>query len=717
MKSSHKVPLVMQMEALECGAASLSMILAYHGKWLPLEQVRSDCGVSRDGSNCKSMMLAAQNYGLKVTGYKCSVEDVKEVKFPAIIHWNFNHFVVLTGFSKNKAFINDPARGKIAVSMEEFDNSFTGIVLCFELTDAFEKGGKPKSVVKFAMNRLKGSMIPLLFVMLTCVINAVINLVNPAMSQVLYDRLLGANPLNPEWTVPFLIIMIVIFVITILQSAISTLYKLKIQGKFDIVGSSTYMWHVLRLPMDFYSQRMAGDVAARQSTYATISSSMVDTLGPLVVQVALVIIYVVILFMKQWILALVGISTIFINIFVAKYTANLTQNIARGMVRDQGKLYASTMSGIDMIETIKSSGSENGYFERWAGYLASSNAASVKTAKISQYIGSIGSLVTQFTNTAVVGTGLYFILRGDFTVGALMAFTGLLGSFNGPVNQLISVGTTFIEMRTSMERIDDVMNYPVDVEFDENDDLDSEECSKLSGELEMKNVTFGYSKLGAPLIENFNLKLKPGARVAFVGSSGCGKSTLTNLISGLYQPWSGEITFDGKKREDIRREVFAGSLAVVNQDKIMFEDSISENIKMWDESIENFEVILAARDAQIHGDIVKRADGYEEKVLEGGKNFSGGQVQRFEIARVLAQDPSIIIMDEATSALDAKTEFDVMEAIKNRGISCVIVAHRLSTIRDCDEIIVMDRGKVVERGTHDELYKNGGLYTKLITTE
>ena len=330
----------------------------------------------------------------------------------------------------------------------------------------------------------------------------------------------------------------------------------------------------------------------------------------------------------------------------------------------------------------------------------------------------IPPLVSTITNTAVLIIGVYLVMDGTFTVGMVMAFQGFLGSFMSPAHKLISAGQTLQEMRTSMERIEDVMKYPTDKlceQASENGEHDT--YAKLSGNVELRNVTFGYSRLGEPLIKDFNLTLTPGKRIALVGMSGCGKSTISKLIAGLYQPWSGEILFDGKPIDSIDRSVFTGSLAVVDQDIIIFEDTIANNIKMWDSSIEDFEMILAARDAQIHSDIMQREGGYSYKLTEGGKDFSGGQRQRLEIARVLAQDPTIVILDEATSALDARTEYEVIRSIKDRGITCIVVAHRLSTIRDCDEILVMSGGVVVERGTHDELYALGGFYTKLVTSE
>lgn len=709
------VPVIMQMEALECGAASLAMVLAYYGKWLPLEQVRFDCGVSRDGSNARNILKAARSYGLAAKGYRYEPNDLRrDGKFPCIIHWNFNHFVVLDGFRGNKAILNDPAKGKYAVSLKTFDDSFTGICLLFEPTEDFTPGGKPPSVLAYAKKRLKGAGSAVAFAAITALITAITGVISPAFSRVFVDRLLTGK--NPEWFIPFIIGLSLLGILQLVVGWINAVYSLKINGKLAMVGSTTFMWKVLRMPMEFFSQRMAGDIQGRQSSNASIAGSLVNTFAPLALNAVMMVFYLVVMIRYSLLLTVIGILSVLINLVFSNIISKKRINITRVQMRDSGKLAGATVAGIEMIETIKASGAENGFFEKWAGYQASANTQQVKFQKLNQLLGQLPALVSSVCNTAVLMVGVYLAMQGRFTVGMIMAFQGFLGSFISPATLLISAGQSLQEMRTEMERIEDVMRYPTDVPEDAPVS-DNCEYDKLSGNIEMKNVTFGYSRLAEPLIENFNLSLKTGSRVAFVGPSGCGKSTLSKLISGLYKPWSGEILFDGKKISEIDRSVFTGSLAVVDQDIILFEDTIANNIKMWDNSIEDFEMIMAARDAQLHEDIMQREGGYQYKMTEGGKDFSGGQRQRMEIARVLAQDPTIIILDEATSALDAKTEYNVVNSIKDRGITCIVVAHRLSTIRDCDEIIVMDNGRVAERGTHDELMKKGGMYAELVTNE
>lgn len=715
-KGVAKVPVVMQMEALECGAASLAMILGFYNKWVPLEQVRVDCGVSRDGSSAKNILKAARNYGLIAKGYRLEPEALRSKgTFPCIIHWNFNHFIVCDGFKGNKVYLNDPAKGNYSVSMEVFDEAFTGICLMFEPGEDFEPTGKKRNALDYAKNQLKGTGVAVAFVVLTMIITSLMGVINPAFSRVFIDRLLTGN--NPEWLVPFLIGLSGFGIIQLIVAWIQAVYSLRINGKMAIYGTTAYMWKVLRLPMEFFSQRMAGDVQQRQQSNATISKQLVDTLAPLVINTIMMLFYLIVMIRYSVLLTMFGIGSVVINALLSTYISKKRVNITRVQMRDQGKLAGTTVAGIEMIETIKSSGAENGFFEKWSGYQASVNTQTVRFEKLNQYLGLIPALVSDILSMIVLVLGVYLTIQGKFTVGMIMAFQGFMTSFLAPAMSMIDARQTMQEMITEMERVDDVMNYQVDVdEYETTQDKDVS-YDKLSGNLVLKNVTFGYSRLSEPLIKDFSMELKQGQSVALVGTSGCGKSTLSKLISGLYKPWNGEILFDGKAKADIDRSVFTGSLAVVDQDIILFEDTIADNIRMWDKSIEDFEVIMAARDAQLHEDIMQRDGGYSYKLLEGGKDLSGGQRQRMEIARVLAQDPTIIIMDEATSALDAKTEYDVVRAIKERGITCIVVAHRLSTIRDCDEIIVLDNGLVVERGTHDELYAKGGYYTELVSNE
>ena len=714
-KGIAKVPVVMQLEALECGAACLCMIMAYYGRWIPLEQVRADCGVSRDGSNAKNILLAARSYGMTAKGYRFEPESLREHgQFPCIIHWEFNHFVVCNGFRGNKVSINDPARGNYTVPIERFDESFTGICLMFEPGETFEPGGKPKSVLTFARERLKGTSAAIIFVVLTTVIASLTGIISAGLSRIFLDVLLPGK--NPDWVVPYFTGMAILVAIQLTAAWIQAVYSLRINGKMAAVGNASYMWKILRLPMEFFSQRLAGDIQQRKQSNASIATQIVNTLAPLALSAVMAVFYLFVMIRYSLLLTLVGLGSLLINVLLSRYISKKRINITRVSMRDQGKLASATVGAVNMIETIKASGAENGYFEKWAGYQASVNTQENRYLKLNSYLGMLPGAVSAVSNVLILSLGVWLTMRGDFTVGMILAFQGFLTSFMTPAGKLVSAGQSIQEMRTDMERIEDVMTYPDDPIF-RNTDLEAEEYDKLSGALTMKNVTFGYSRLAPPLIENFNLELKRGARVAFIGSSGCGKSTLAKLISGLYQPWSGEILFDGKPITAIDRNVFTGSVAVVDQDIILFEDTIANNIRMWDTSIEDFEVILAARDAQLHEDIMQREGGYQYKLIEGGKDFSGGQRQRLEIARVLAQDPTMIIMDEATSALDAQTEYDVVQSIRNRGISCVVVAHRLSTIRDCDEIIVLDHGKVVERGTHDQLMALNGAYCKLVIAE
>lgn len=711
-----KTPVIMQMEALECGAAALAMVLAYYEKWIPLEQVRLDCGVSRDGSNAKNLMTAARRYGLDAEGFKVEPEELRDGgQFPCILHWEFNHFVVCSGFKGDKVYINDPAKGSLVIGMEELDRAFTGVCIMFEPNGSFEPSGSRKTVLKFVKEHMSGTTAAVAFVFMATLIATGLEVATAGFSRVFMDYLLPGH--NDSLLFKFMVGLGILTALKVLVDIIKTVYSLRLNGKMAVVGNTSYMWHVLRLPMEFFAQRTAGDILLRQKTNASVASSMVNSVAPLLLNFIMLIFYFVVMLRYSPLLTVVGVTAVFINIFVSRLIAIKRQNITRVLMRDKGKLASISVSGIEMIETIKASGAENGWFERWSGYQAAVNVQNEKYAQQGYYLGSVPHLVTELANTLVLVFGVLLVMRHRFSLGMIYIFQSFLGSFTAPANQMLSVGQKFIEMRTDMERIDDVIKYPAAVADAENCVETDGELNKLSGEVTIKNLTFGYSRLEAPVIKNLDLTVKRGQKIAIMGASGCGKSTVSKLISGLYKPWEGEILFDGKRFDEIDRNVFTGSVAVVDQDITLFEDTVANNIRMWDESIEDFEIILAARDARLHDDIMQRPGGYQYVLCEGGRDLSGGQKQRLEIARVLAQDPTLVILDEATSALDAKTENEVVNAINQRGITCIVIAHRLSAIRDCDEIVVLDKGVVKERGTHKELMAKNGYYAELVSNE
>ena len=712
-----KVPVILQMEALECGAASLAMIMAYHKKWVPLDQVRVECGVSRDGSNALNIVKAARRYGLECSAKRYTIERLREkATYPAVIFWNMNHFVVLDGFRKDNVYLNDPAKGRVRISLKEFQKGYSGICLQFSLGENFVADGKKKSTIDFLRSGFDNNGRLIGFIMLSGALAAIGGVLIPAFTRIFSDDILGGS--RGGWYQGLLIFFAAAILFQLIAQVLNQVLILRATGKLAVKANTRFMHHLFRMPMQFFSQRMSGDLAGRQAANDAVASTLITSLAPTVINLVMLVLYLVVMLQYSVLMTAVGVASVAINLYVAHVITNKRIEISSAQLRDQAKLDAATVSGISMVETIKAAGAERGYFERWSGFQASVIEAKTKFVSVNRFLGTLPSLLQKLSNIAVLTMGFYLIMDGKFTAGLLLAFQSYMTSFMTPVNELIAAGQSLQEMRSSLDRINDVLDYPEDEVFAGDPAAEElEDARKLSGRVEMRNVTFGYSKLGEPIIRDFNLELTPGKRVAFVGGSGSGKSTIAKLLTGLYQPWSGEILFDGEPLSRIPRAVFKGSVSMVDQDVVLFSDTVENNIKMWDSSIQDFDMILAARDAGMHADVVAQKGGYQRVLQEGGKDMSGGQRQRIEIARVLATDPSVIILDEATSALDARTEYDVSRRIHDRGITCIIVAHRLSTIRDCDEILVMDHGQVVQRGTHEELIQEEGLYKTLITTE
>ena len=712
-----KVPTVLQMEATECGAAALAMVLAHYKMWVPLEKLRQECGVNRDGSKASNVIRAARNRNCKANGYKWTASRILELIdqniFPLIIHWEFNHFVVLEGIKNGTAYLNDPAMGRRTVPLDEFRTSYTGIAMLIYPGENFQKEGHRYNVFKDIAQKLFQDKWAALFVFILELCAIIPGLASPVMSQIFLDDILTKK--HPDWMFNFTLAMTVSFIVSGVMAWLRAVVLTEWQRKLTLADSSSYFWHLLRLPMAFFHQRYAAEVAGRVSFNMSIAGVLSGPAATAVLDFVVAIFYLLLLLQYNVILTLIGIafSSVEIILFFAmrRHLTDLNMKIQQ----DSGKAYGVAMNGLRMIETIKANGDESDFFTKWAGYQTKVLNSSQETTLWAMSIKLLPTLLGGINGALIMTFGGFSIMDGALTAGMFTAFQSLMGSFQAPVNALIGLGSTLQTTEMQMQRLNDVRKYEIDeLNFPADDDKRTFPKDRLSGELTLENLNFGYSPLEKPLLENFNLNLKPGGWVAVVGASGSGKSTLAKVVTGIYKEWSGEIRFDGVEREKIPRAVILNSVSAVDQDIFLITGTVAENIALFDDSVRKADIIQAARDACIEEDILKLDGGYDAQVSEGGLNFSGGQRQRLEIARALSLNPALLVLDETTSALDPVTEQNILNNIRHRGCSCLIVAHRLSTIRDCDEIIVLSHGKIVERGTHREMIQHDGSYKRLI---
>lgn len=706
-----RVPVIMQMEAMECGAACLGMILAYYGEWVTLEKLREECGVSRDGQKLSKVVAAAERHGLSYDARRYRPETIyEEATFPCIIHWEGAHFAVLCGVRGNKVYINDPAVGNIVRTKDQFEQGYSGMCVMFSKTGAFKPSGKRPTMGSYIRRRLADSRKAAIFAVVSTVIVSAFGLFQPLF----LNKLTGMMPGISD--TPVLITISLMYVIALLQLIIgwiSAVNQLRLFGATSVNNDTKFMRHIFHLREQFFFQRDVGELLQRQQANSTISETLINTLIPLRLNELLLIVYGILMIRYNPYLSLIGIVAIVISLLVTRRSANRRLNISRVSRSDIGRLYSETTGIIGMFETVKSCGAEESSFSAWA---RQQNLVQEETFAYDYELSRMRraiTLINDFTICLVFSTGFFLVHSGKIATGAFVAFQSVLMMFLSPVEKIVESGQQLDEMRVDMERVDDVMNYP---EYAPYESYHPEKSySRLSGEIEIKNISFGYTPLEKPFIEDFSLSIKPGSSIALVGKSGSGKSTVAGLIAGLYEPWGGEILYDGKPISGIPEVVFRDSMAVVSQEAILFKDTIENNIKLWNPFIENYEMDFATHKAQIRDVILDKPGGYAFSMSEFGRGLSGGEKQRLEIARAIVNDPTILILDEATSALDVMSEYEITKNLREAGITCIIVAHRLSTIRDCDEIIVMEEGRIVERGRHEELLGKQGYYAKLIS--
>ncbi|KAB8320487.1 NHLP family bacteriocin export ABC transporter peptidase/permease/ATPase subunit [Tolypothrix campylonemoides VB511288] len=750
----RRTPTLLQMEAVECGAAALGIILGYYGRIVTLAKLRQDCGVSRDGSKASNILNAARSYGLKAKGFKLDLESLQQLQCPYIVFWNFNHFLVVEGFRKERVYLNDPATGPRIVSLQEFDEAYTGVVLVLEPGLEFKKGGRKPSTLLALCERLQRSGGALLYSVVAGLLLVIPGLAMPAFSQVFVDNILIQG--RDEWLRPLILGMLLtaalMGLLTLLQ--LQSLRRMKI--KLSVAMSSQFLWHILRLPVSFYDQRFAGEISNRVHLNDSLADLLSGKLATTVIASVTMIFYAAVMLQYDAVLTSIGVAFVVVNFLALQWVRRRRVDANMRLQQDEGKVSGVSISALQSMETLKASGLESDFFSRWAGYYAKAINAKQEMDVTNQTLGVLPSFLSTMSSMVLLVVGGLRVIDGYLSIGMLVAFQSLMQEFLAPVNNLVTLGSELQEVEGNLNRLDDVLRNPIDLQLQKESKGDAEKFSpyhpttpfgyacgtpranavacggkpsrsavsppphpsvRLQGYVELKNVTFGYNRVAAPLISNLNLSLKPGQRIALVGGSGSGKSTIAKLVCGLYEAWQGDICFDGKPREQIPRQVLANSIALVEQDIFLFAGSVRDNLTLWDTTVPESHLVRACQDAAIHDVILSMPGGYNAELSEGATNLSGGQRQRLEIARALVNNPAILVMDEATSALDTETEKFIDRRLRQRGCTCIIVAHRLSTIRDCDEIIVLEHGKVVQRGSHEQLKQVEGTYLQLIRSE
>ncbi len=711
-----KVPVVIQMRPGENGAAALCMMLGYYKKYVPIQEMREVCVSSRNGSSPQQMADAAQRYRLDAKVETPGFEELRNMKLPLLVSWKKRYWCILTSIRGDIVSITDPAKGEIKMTMEKFEELYSGKVIIVSKGSGFVADGKRESLLSLIKGRLEYLRKPLFSLMILTLICIFLNIGMVKLQKSILDS--HMSPSTDEEMKAALVILLV-YIVALAAYFIFSVAKTNLINRssrdISAVSGSRLFKKMFDQPLKFFEQYSAGELMSRIDNNINLDNSIIRSLVPRAVDAVMTVVYLVTLMRYNSIMTIVCLAVILIDLAVNLKIQERNAIAARSMTTSGNVLNTAVLNGMNMIETIKSTGSERSFYNMWRDSQMQANDGKLHSQKINALITFVSGIHGYLLQGIQLFLGAYFVLHGSFTLGSMALFQGILNNMNSSLNNCITAVNSLQTMRTNIERVNDIMlrdsRQPIPLPESEYDSAD-----KLGGHLVARNISYRYNLGDRLAVDDVSMEVMPGQMVAIVGKTGCGKSTMLKILADLYEAESGEILYSGKHRDEIPDVVFHSSVMTVDQDTMMFEDSVYNNIRMWDSTIENYEVILAARDALIHDRILRGKRDYGEPIEENGRNFSGGELQRLELARALAHEPTLLFLDEFTSALDALTEDRVIQSIRAKGTTCVIVAHRLSTIVDCDRIYVMDGGKIVQEGTHEELYAQEGLYRDLISS-
>ena len=710
--SRRRVPALTQLSEVECGAACLAMILTYYGRKTSVSEIRERCGVGRDGLSALSLVQAARSYGLRVRAISLQHSDFRFVKLPAIVHWEFNHFLVVERYSPRFVDVVDPASGRRHLPAEEFDAGFTGVVLMLEPSAQFDRqtAASPLTLRTYLVNSLKQAPLILVQILAATLLLELLGLAVPVLTEVVVDRVIPfhMNTILPFLAAGILIVVLSQLVITLLRA----LLLIYLQARLDTHVMLTSFEHLLSLPLPFFLRHASGDILSRLASNTFVFDLLSNQLLSTILDGSFVIVYLIILFTQSLAFGLLVAAIGLLQVVLLLCSTGPIRALASRELEAQGKAQGYETEALVGIETLKAAGAEQHVFERWSNLFFNQLNISLRLNYLSSVMQTLMSSLSALSPLLLLWFGAIQVLNHTMSMGTMLALNALAAAFLAPLASLVSTGQELQLVRSHFERIADVLAAEPEQEV-----KCTQQPPRLTGRIKLERISFQYDPNAPKVLRNITVQIEAGQKVAIVGRTGSGKSTLGKLLLGLLIPTEGEIFYDGLPLQSLNYQAVRAQFGVIMQEATIFSGSIRQNIGFSEPTIGMGQIVKAAQAAVLHEEIVQMPMEYETFVSEGGNVLSGGQRQRLALARALAHTPAILLLDEATSSLDVLTERRVECNLNALACTQIIIAHRLSTIRHADVILVLEQGTLVESGSHEELLARNGYYAKLIQSQ